>query len=240
MVEDSVIYRIKAAPHGGARTWTAKPMTKPEIMTLEEVARHLRVSERTVYDWANKGEIPGGRIGASWRFRRTDIERWLDAKLSAARKPVSSRALHIAEVLDAQRVLRLACDTKAEALNALVDALSSAPEVGGADELRRELFNRESLMSTGIGFGVGVPHVRLASVRSVVMAVGVNDRPLEDYLSLDETPVRIICMVAAGANQHAEYLKLLAAISTRLKDAASREALLAAKNTAAIHQRMVE
>ena len=31
-------------------------MDEPEIMTLEEVAKHLRVSERTVYDWANKGD----------------------------------------------------------------------------------------------------------------------------------------------------------------------------------------
>ena len=33
-------------------------MSLPEIMTIEEVAEHLRVSERTVYDWAQKSEIP--------------------------------------------------------------------------------------------------------------------------------------------------------------------------------------
>jgi transposase len=30
-----------------------------DILTIEEVAKNLRVSERTVYDWAQKGEIPG-------------------------------------------------------------------------------------------------------------------------------------------------------------------------------------
>ena len=34
-----------------------------EILTIEEVAKYLRVSERTVYDWAQKGEIPAGQIG---------------------------------------------------------------------------------------------------------------------------------------------------------------------------------
>ena len=40
-----------------------------DILTIEEVAKYLRVSERTVYDWAQKGEIPSGKIGTVWRFK---------------------------------------------------------------------------------------------------------------------------------------------------------------------------
>jgi DNA binding domain, excisionase family len=47
-----------------------------DILTIKEVARYLRVSERTVYDWAQKGEIPSGKIGTVWRFKKSDIERW--------------------------------------------------------------------------------------------------------------------------------------------------------------------
>ena len=46
-----------------------------EILTIEEVAQYLRVSERTVYDWANKGDIPCGKLGTTWRFKRTEVER---------------------------------------------------------------------------------------------------------------------------------------------------------------------
>ena len=35
-----------------------------DILTIEEVAKYLRVSDRTVYDWAQKGEIPAGKIEA--------------------------------------------------------------------------------------------------------------------------------------------------------------------------------
>ncbi len=49
-------------------------------MTLEEVAEYLRVSERTVAEWAGKGELPGGKIGTTWRFRASDIEDWLNHK----------------------------------------------------------------------------------------------------------------------------------------------------------------
>ena len=45
-----------------------------DILTIEEVANYLRVSERTVYDWAQKGEIPSGKIGTVWRFKKSEIE----------------------------------------------------------------------------------------------------------------------------------------------------------------------
>ena len=49
------------------------------ILTIKEVAEYLRVSERTVSSWAQKDEIPCGKFGSSWRFRRADIRLFLDA-----------------------------------------------------------------------------------------------------------------------------------------------------------------
>ena len=49
-----------------------------DILTIEEVAKYLRVSERTVYDWAQKGEIPSGKIGTVWRFKKSEIEKWVN------------------------------------------------------------------------------------------------------------------------------------------------------------------
>ena len=53
-----------------------------EIMTIEDVAKYLRVSERTVYDWAQKGILPGGKIGTTWRFKSADIQKWVNDKLN--------------------------------------------------------------------------------------------------------------------------------------------------------------
>ncbi|MDH3982267.1 MAG: helix-turn-helix domain-containing protein, partial [Kiritimatiellaceae bacterium] len=60
-----------------------------EIMTIEEVAAYLRVSERTVYDWAQKGDLPGGKLGTTWRFKHADVENWVNSRIS---KPVVSSA----------------------------------------------------------------------------------------------------------------------------------------------------
>ena len=48
------------------------------ILTIEEVANYLRVSDRTVYDWAQRGEIPAGKIGTVWRFKKSEVEQWVN------------------------------------------------------------------------------------------------------------------------------------------------------------------
>jgi PTS system nitrogen regulatory IIA component len=210
-------------------------MAEHEILTLEEVADYLRVSERTVYEWANKGEIPCGKLGTTWRFKRSEVERWVDTKLTRPAKPLRTDSVALRDVLSVERVRLLDCAKKDDALNILADALVTAPQVKDAKALRREVFEREALMSTGIGFGIGVPHVRLPTVSDLVIAVGINRRELPDYISLDERPVQIIFMVAARDNQHAHYLKTLAAISSLMKVAGVRESLLAAPDAAAVY-----
>jgi len=50
------------------------------LMTKEEVAKYLNVTERTVLDWAQKDSIPAFKIGGSWRFRHADIIKWLESQ----------------------------------------------------------------------------------------------------------------------------------------------------------------
>jgi PTS system nitrogen regulatory IIA component len=203
-------------------------MTDREIMTIDEVAEYLRVSERTVYDWAQKEILPGGKLGTSWRFRRSDIERWVDQRLGDPEAGTPKPTVSIETVLAPERCMLLDCTTKQEALDALADVLATAPQVRDPAHLKKALATREKLMSTGIGMGIGLPHVRISSVRDIVMAFGVNDRDLTDYESINDTPVRLIAMIAAHDDQHADYIRLLSHLSTRLKDSAVREQLLRA------------
>lgn len=200
-------------------------MEDHDILTIEEIAQYLRVSERTVYDWANKGSIPCGKLGTTWRFKRSEVEKWIDEKLSGNVKSTSSEDLTIADVLAPERIVLLDTTSKEDALNALIERLGEADEIQDCEALAKEIFIREELMSTGIGFNVAVPHVRLDSVKNLVMAVGISKEPLTDYASLDEQPVRIVCMVAARTDQHAQYLRTLALVSSVLKDLDVRQAL---------------
>jgi nitrogen PTS system EIIA component len=98
-------------------------------------------------------------------------------------------------------------------------------------ELAAAMFRREELMSTGIGMQVAVPHVRLVSVTDLVMTVAVNEEDLVDYESLDGFPVRILFMIAARRDQHAQHLKALAAISGLIKRDAFRNRVLQARTS---------
>jgi PTS system nitrogen regulatory IIA component len=209
-----------------------------EIMTIEEVAAYLRVSERTVYDWAQKGQLPGGKLGTTWRFKRLEIENWVNSQLGA--KPASSSVVLgddvLSKLLVPERVVFLEGSEKENALKTLCAVLATSSVIPNEEELASAIFRREELMSTGIGFGVGVPHVRLDGVRDLVMALGIAREPLSDYVSLDDVPVQIVCMVAASKAQHPQYIRTLSAISTRLKDESVRQNLIKSSDVLSVYK----
>ena len=49
-----------------------------DIMTIREVADYLKLTEKTAYRLTAEGKIPGFKVGGSWRFKKTDIERWIE------------------------------------------------------------------------------------------------------------------------------------------------------------------
>ncbi|MGP1588225.1 MAG: PTS sugar transporter subunit IIA [Treponemataceae bacterium] len=205
-----------------------------DILTIEEVAKYLRVSERTVYDWAQKGEIPSGKIGTVWRFKKNEIERWVNERLTS--KPVNHGTIvQIKNILSPDRIVFLNHSTKHDALVELSNNLATAPQIRNAEELTTEILKREELMSTAIGRGIAIPHVRLSSITDLVMSVGICKSQIIDFQTLDETPVNLLFMIAASYNQHAYYLQTLSFISSKLKDKELRESLLNAETPLAAY-----
>lgn len=55
--------------------------TPPDsVMTVKEVADYLRVNQRTVYRLVVEGKLPGFKVGATWRFKRNDIDGWITSQ----------------------------------------------------------------------------------------------------------------------------------------------------------------
>ena len=144
--------------------------------------------------------------------------------------------MKITDCLTPDRICFLAGNTKQEAIAELVEAICQSPAIGDPDELERSIWHREEMMSTGIGMGIAVPHVRLSSVREPVMALGVHREGLHDYASLDDKPVQIISLIAAGAGQHSLYIRLLAQLAEMLKQPGIREAILAENTPQGVYE----
>lgn len=51
-----------------------------QILTLKEVAAYLKLAEKTAYRLASEGKLPGFKVGGSWRFKREDLETWIDSQ----------------------------------------------------------------------------------------------------------------------------------------------------------------
>ena len=47
-------------------------------MTLEEVAKYLKLKPQTIYGWAQKGNIPAAKLGKEWRFKKSIIDKWFN------------------------------------------------------------------------------------------------------------------------------------------------------------------
>ena len=55
-----------------------KDAMNDQILTLKEVAAYLKLAEKTAYKLAAAGKLPGFKVGGSWRFKREDIDRWIE------------------------------------------------------------------------------------------------------------------------------------------------------------------
>ena len=58
-------------------------MAEPDgdILTLGEVAAYLKAGKRTIYRLAANGEIPAFKLGGTWRFRRGELDKWIDSRI---------------------------------------------------------------------------------------------------------------------------------------------------------------
>jgi PTS system nitrogen regulatory IIA component len=51
-----------------------------DIMTQKEVAKYLKMSNRSIQDWSKGGYIPAFKLVGSWRYRKSEIDNWLETK----------------------------------------------------------------------------------------------------------------------------------------------------------------
>ena len=108
----------------------------------------------------------------------------------------------------------------------LVDLLVAQGQikVPDRDVVLAALRQREETMSTGIGFGIAIPHASSDRVEKVVAAFGRSTTGIE-FDSLDNAPVKFIVLFVVPKDQFQTHLRTLAAIAKFLNDRSVRERL---------------
>ncbi len=123
--------------------------------------------------------------------------------------------------------------TKDEVINALIEVVGSQPAVTNKEKVREAIFERERIMSTGVGKGFAVPHGKTDAVTDIVGAFAVTAHPV-DYQSLDEQPVRLLFLLVGRDNMVGPHIKLLSRISRLMNKDEFRQKLLNAATPAQI------
>ncbi len=138
--------------------------------------------------------------------------------------------MNIESLIKRDRVRILKDTKKSEVLISLIElAANTGDEINNVDQLKKEVFFREELMSTGIGLGLAIPHVRFENLSSPVICIGVQPEGIYDYESLDDEPVKLVIMILVDSEAHRQYIRILSQITGSLRKKALIPRIIEAK-----------
>jgi PTS system nitrogen regulatory IIA component len=158
-----------------------------DMMDLEQLASYLQRDLREVSKLANRGRLPGHKVGGQWRFARAEINHWLETQLAdldesqltaierGSALNYDQDLLVSALLSEATMAVPLAASTRDSVLRELVTLAENTWQVYDPAAIIDALRIREDMGSTALDSGVAIPHPRrpLAStLGEAVMAFG--------------------------------------------------------------------
>jgi PTS system nitrogen regulatory IIA component len=214
-----------------------------DIMTLTEIAGYLKVSEKTVVRMVQAGKLPGAKVSSQWRFMRAAIDDWLNARMYSLPKKelmhvvaTANNVIPVTELVTPSRiVMDLKPGSKAEVLRQLAQPLYETKVIADLDRYTSLLIEREELLSTAVGHGLAIPHIRdpeESNAASTCMVLGICSEGM-DFDSLDGRKTFVFALPCTSSE--ASHLRLVATISLifrgagvlgRMKTAASKDAII--------------
>jgi fructose-specific phosphotransferase system IIA component len=124
--------------------------------------------------------------------------------------------------------LSLKSQTKEECIRELGELMNGDERITDYESFLRDVYEREKVMTTGIGSGVAIPHARSKYVSRFIISFGRSSVGI-DFDSLDKKPVHLVFMMGAAIENIEEYLKILAHLTRLLKGKHFRDCLMKAK-----------
>lgn len=141
-------------------------------------------------------------------------------------------AVKISNYLESSLIEFLDVSTRNEAIDSLIRLLDKSGKLPNREQFRKAIFEREELISTGIGMGVAVPHAKLKDFKDFFIAVGIQQKKGIEWNAIDQAPVRIVFLIGGPDNRQPEYLKILSQLTVAIKDPNLRKELMLATTPA--------
>ncbi|MEK7349114.1 MAG: PTS sugar transporter subunit IIA [Candidatus Eisenbacteria bacterium] len=133
--------------------------------------------------------------------------------------------MRLSELLNEQSItLSLTARDKESCIKELVQLLETAHGVNTKGEILSKVLQRESMMSTGIGNGVAIPHGKTRLLDHLVAACGVSQTGVE-FDTMDGEPATLFILLVSPESLRGPHVKALANVSRLLKEESIRSAL---------------
>lgn len=134
--------------------------------------------------------------------------------------------MNIYTLLDSSTILaNLKVSSKEELLNKMIDVLSNDVTSDQLEDIRKSVFEREKIMSTGVGKQLAIPHGKVKSIEKNYASFAILRNPI-DYNSIDDEPVNMVFLLAGPESKNTTHIKLLSRISRLMNSSTFREALV--------------
>jgi len=148
--------------------------------------------------------------------------------------------MKISEVLSIDKVVpELKGNTKTEIIDELIELFKDDERVLDIEKVKSAVYEREKIMSTGVGHGFGIPHCKTNAVTEIIAAFGKTKKPVE-FDALDGEPVNMVFLLIGKDNLVAAHIKLLSKISHMMNKPEFREKILVSKTAEEIYSLFIE
>jgi len=222
---------------------------------VQSLARYLHITPQQVEKLAERGKLPGRKVGGQWRFAKPDIHHWFERRIGASDElelleveavlqrssPVEDELdVRIAEVLPVEAIaVPLCARTRNSVIDAMVELAARTGWLWDTKEMAEAVKAREDMHTTALENGVALLHPRrpMAKILSQpFLALGCTssgipfggDGPLTDVFFL-------ICSM-----EDRGHLRVLARLSRILTSPGFLNALHQAADAAAAHELIIE
>jgi len=125
--------------------------------------------------------------------------------------------------------------SKEELINELVDLLEPKVDKDQLEKIRESVFNREQIMSTGVGKQLAIPHGKCSSIDNIFASFAILDNPV-DFESIDNEPVKMVFLLVGPESKCNNHIKLLSRISRLMNNSSFREKLLKCQSADEIYE----
>ncbi len=126
-------------------------------------------------------------------------------------------------------IMHLEADDKEEIISSLVNVLNNNNSILDSEEVKKAVLERENAMSTGMQYGVALPHGKTDAIKSITMAIGLKKEGV-DFKSLDGKPSKVFILVVSRRKTAEPHIQLLSEIGKKLYSEDAVNKLLSCKN----------